>query len=276
MADEELAWFMEDAPPPGLSTGIGELDDALGRGLHPGRLLLIGARPSIGKSVLAGQIAAMAGARRANSLLFSLEMSRREYFARALARRCAVPYSSILDRRMTQVERERVTKLAPEVADYSVTVDVESRSMVQIRAACERHAQVAPLELVVVDYLQLVKPSRTSRDSNRAAEVTEVAEALKDIAVVFDCPVVAAVQLNRGPETRHDKAPALSDMRESGGLEATADSVVLIHRPDFYDPKERPGEADLILAKHRHGAQTSITVNHQLAYARFIDRNLAF
>jgi replicative DNA helicase len=162
------------------------------------------------------------------------------------------------------------TKMA-EVADAPLFIDDSpNMSMMQIRAKCRRLRQRHDLRLVVVDYLQLMSSPR--RTENRQQEVSEISRQLKLLAKEIGVPIVAISQLNRGPEQRTDKRPMLSDLRESGAIEQDSDVVILLHREDAYDRESpRAGEADFIVAKHRNGPTTTVTVAFQGHFSRFVD-----
>ena len=148
--------------------------------------------------------------------------------------------------------------------------DSPNLTMMEIRAKARRLKQQHDLKLIVVDYLQLMTSGK--KVESRQQEVSEFSRQLKLLAKELEVPVIAICQLNRGPEQRTDKRPMLSDLRESGSLEQDADMVMLVHRPDAFEPDDpRAGEADLILAKHRNGPTATITVAHQLHLSRFTD-----
>ena len=143
-------------------------------------------------------------------------------------------------------------------------------SMMEIRAKCRRLKQQHDLRLVIIDYLQLM--SSPKRVENRQQEVSELSRSLKLLAKELNVPVIAVAQLNRGPEQRTDKRPMLSDLRESGSIEQDSDVVILLHREDAYERESpRAGEADFIVAKHRNGPTTTVTVAFQGHYSRFVD-----
>ena len=147
-----------------------------------------------------------------------------------------------------------------------------NRTVHQIKARCRQIKQKTGLGLVVVDYLQLLDTPGKKRPENRQVEVSEMSRSIKLMAKELDVPVVVLCQLNRGPEQRQDKRPQLADLRESGSLEQDADVVLLVHRDDAYDRESpRAGETDLIVAKHRAGPLSTITVAAQLHYSRFRD-----
>jgi replicative DNA helicase len=270
MWDGHAEWICSTERSFGLTTGVGALDDEIG-GLQPGRLILIAARPGIGKTVLVAQAAMLAGKRGHLSHLFSLEMTTREIFGRMLSARCAIDQSRITRGGLSTTERETIARIGDQIRGDAIVVDARTRTMAGIRAAAEKAASESELALVAVDYLQLVSPSR--RHDNRVAEVGEISAALKGMAVELNVPVVAAAQLNRGPEMRTGRVPTLADLRESGSLEADADQVILLHRPDYYARNERPGQIDLIVAKNRHGVSGSVvTATHQLHWSRIVDQ----
>jgi replicative DNA helicase len=158
-----------------------------------------------------------------------------------------------------------------EVADAPLFIDDSpNMSMMEIRAKCRRLKQRHDLKMVIIDYLQLM--SSPKRTENRQQEVSEMSRSLKLLAKELEVPVIALSQLNRGPEQRTDKKPQLSDLRESGSIEQDADMVILLHREDVYERESpRAGEADLIVAKHRNGPTTTVTVAFQGHYSRFVD-----
>jgi replicative DNA helicase len=158
-----------------------------------------------------------------------------------------------------------------EVADAPLFIDDSpNMSMMEIRAKCRRLKQQHDLRLVIIDYLQLM--SSPKRVENRQQEVSELSRSLKLLAKELNVPVIAVAQLNRGPEQRTDKRPMLSDLRESGSIEQDADVVILLHREDAYERESpRAGEADFIVAKHRNGPTTTVTVAFQGHYSRFVD-----
>jgi replicative DNA helicase len=148
--------------------------------------------------------------------------------------------------------------------------DSPNMSMMEIRAKCRRLKQRHDLRLVIIDYLQLMTSPK--RVENRQQEVSDMSRSLKLLAKELDVPVVAVAQLNRGPEQRGDKRPLLADLRESGSIEQDADVVILLHREDAYERESpRAGEADFIVAKHRNGPTTTVTVAFQGHFSRFVD-----
>jgi replicative DNA helicase len=255
----------------GVPTGFADLD-ALTNGLHPGQMVVIAARPAVGKSTLALDLARAATIKHSMpTVIFSLEMSRNEITMRLLSAEARVPLHSMRTGQMGEEDWTRLARRMSEVVDAPLFIDDSpNMSMMEIRAKCRRLKQRADLKLVIVDYLQLM--SSPKRTENRQQEVSEMSRSLKLLAKEIDVPVIAISQLNRGPEQRTDKRPLLSDLRESGSIEQDSDVVILLHREDFYERESpRAGEADLIIAKHRNGPTATVTVAFQGHYSRFVD-----
>jgi replicative DNA helicase len=205
------------------------------------------------------------------SVIFSLEMSRNEITMRLLSAEARVALSSMRTGKMTEDDWMRLARRMSEVASAPMFIDDSpNMSMMEIRAKCRRLKQRNDLRLVIIDYLQLMTSPK--RVENRQQEVSDMSRSLKLLAKELDVPVIAVAQLNRGPEQRTDKRPMLSDLRESGSIEQDADVVILLHREDAYERESpRAGEADFIVAKHRNGPTTTVTVAFQGHYSRFVD-----
>jgi replicative DNA helicase len=174
---------------------------------------------------------------------------------------------------MTDDDWTRVARRMPDVTNAPLYIDDSPNlSMMEIRAKCRRLKQRSDIKLVIIDYLQLMQAGGSKRQESRQQEVSDMSRNLKLLAKELEVPVIALSQLNRGPEQRADKKPALADLRESGSLEQDADIVILLHREDAYERDHpRAGEADLIVAKHRNGRQDTIKVAFSGMYSRFSD-----
>ena len=255
----------------GVTTGFADLD-SLTNGLHAGQLIILAARPALGKSTLALDIARSASIKHnLTSVIFSLEMSRNEIIMRLLSAEAQVALHHM---RAGSMSDNDWTKLAAKMGTVSEAPlfidDSPNLTMMEIRAKCRRLKQRHDLRLVVVDYMQLMTSGK--RVESRQQEVSEFSRSLKLLAKELEVPVIAVSQLNRGPEQRTDKRPMLADLRESGSLEQDADMVILLHREDAYERESpRAGEADFIVAKHRNGPTSTITVAFQGHYSRFVD-----
>ena len=258
----------------GVPTGFADLDD-LTNGLHPGQLVIVAARPGIGKSTLALDLARAASIKNGlTSVIFSLEMSQLEITMRLLSAEAGVPLSHIRGGRMNDQDWNRVSAKMGQVSEAPMFIDDSpNMTMMEIRAKARRLKQRHDLRLIVIDYIQLMTSGK--KVESRQVEVSEFSRQLKLLAKELDVPVIALSQLNRGPEQRNDKRPMLADLRESGSLEQDADLVILLNRPDLYDKdSERAGEADFDVAKHRNGPTKVITVAFQGHYSRFVDMQL--
>jgi replicative DNA helicase len=254
----------------GVPTGFADLD-AVTNGLHPGQMVII-ARPGIGKSTLGLDLARSCSvAHGMTSVIFSLEMSRTEIVMRLLSAEAKIRLSDMRSGRMSDDDWTRLARRMSEISEAPLFIDDSPNlTMMEIRAKARRLKQRHDLRLIIVDYMQLMTSGK--KFESRQQEVSEFSRSLKLLAKELEVPVVTISQLNRGPEQRTDKKPMLADLRESGSLEQDADLVMLIHRPDAWERDDpRAGEADLILAKHRNGPTTTVTVAHQLHYSRFYD-----
>ena len=230
----------------GVKTGFKDLD-ALTNGFHPGNMIVLAARPAVGKSTLGLDIARYASIhKRETSVIFSLEMSRSEITMRMLSAEARVPLNNIRSGQLGEEEWAKMARRMGEISDAPLFIDDSPNlSLMEIRAKARRLKQRHNLKLIVIDYLQLMTSGK--KVENRQQEVSEFSRQLKLLAKELNVPVVAISQLNRSPEQRSDKKPMLSDLRESGSIEQDADVVILLHREDLYDSQNRSGEADLIV-----------------------------
>ena len=205
------------------------------------------------------------------SAVFSLEMSKSEIVMRLLSAEARIRLADMRAGRMSDDDWTRMARRMSEISEAPLFIDDSPNlTLMEIRAKARRLKQRNDLKLVILDYLQLMTSGR--KVESRQQEVSEFSRQIKLLAKELEVPVVAISQLNRGPEQRTDKRPMISDLRESGSIEQDADMVILLHRPDAFERDDpRAGEADLILAKHRNGPTSTITVAHQLHYSRFAD-----
>ncbi|MBE8471532.1 replicative DNA helicase [Streptomyces justiciae] len=255
----------------GVPTGFTDLD-SLTNGLHPGQMIVIAARPAMGKSTLALDFARAASIKNnLPSVIFSLEMGRNEIAMRLLSAEARVALHHMRSGTMTDEDWTRLARRMPEVSAAPLYIDDSPNlSMMEIRAKCRRLKQRNDIKLVIIDYLQLMQSGK--RSESRQQEVSDMSRNLKLLAKELEVPVIALSQLNRGPEQRTDKKPQVSDLRESGSIEQDADMVILLHREDAYEKESpRAGEADIIVGKHRNGPTATITVAFQGHYSRFVD-----
>jgi replicative DNA helicase len=255
----------------GVPSGFADLDE-LTNGFHPGQLIILAARPALGKSTLALDFTRAAAIKHNQpAIFFSLEMGRSEIAMRLLSAEASVPLQNMRKGTVDNRDWTTIAITQGRINDAPLYIDDSpNMTLVEIRAKCRRLKQKVGLRMVVIDYLQLMTSGK--RVESRQQEVSEFSRALKLLAKELQVPVIALSQLNRGPEQRADKKPALSDLRESGSLEQDADMVILLHRESAYEKDNpRAGEADLIVAKHRNGPTTTLTVGFQGHLSRFSD-----
>jgi replicative DNA helicase len=257
----------------GVPTGFADLD-SLTLGLQPGQLILIAGRPAMGKSTLGLDAARAASIKHdLTSVFFSLEMSRKELHMRLLSAEGSVPLHHIRSGNLDDAAWDRLAKAKAKVDNSKLLLDDSPElTAMTIRTKARRLKQRGKLDLIVIDYLQLLQYGGGRRPESRQQEVSDISRNLKLMAKELNVPVIALSQLNRGPEQRTDKRPMVSDLRESGSLEQDADVVILLHREDQYEKESpRAGEADLIVGKHRNGPTAVITCAFQGHYSRFVD-----
>ncbi len=255
----------------GVPTGFADLDD-LTNGLHSGQMIIVAARPAMGKSTLALDLCRAASIHNnLTSCFFSLEMTRSEITMRLLSAEAKVPLNHIRNGAMNDDDWAKLARKMGEISSAPMFIDDSpNMTMMEIRAKARRLKQRHDLRLIVIDYMQLMSSGK--KVESRQLEVSEFSRQIKLLAKELELPIIALSQLNRGPEQRGDKRPMMSDLRESGSLEQDADMVILLHRDDVYEKEStRPGEADLIVAKHRNGPTRDITVAFQGHYSRFVD-----
>lgn len=255
----------------GIPTGFIELDQ-MTHGLHPGQLAIIAARPAVGKSTFALDIARHAAVvRKQPTIFFSLEMGRAEIAMRLLSAESSISLQSMRKGTVSESDWSRIAATRGKINDAPLFIDDSpNMTLVEIRAKCRRLAQQVDLKMIVIDYIQLMTSGK--KVESRQQEVSEFSRALKLLAKELRVPVVALSQLNRQTEQSKDKKPELSHLRESGSLEQDADVVVLLHREGIFEKDHpRAGEADLILAKQRNGPTGTVMVAFQGQYSRFMN-----
>jgi len=262
----------------GVATGYTKLDDMLG-GFRKSDLIIIAARPSMGKTALALSIARNAAVEKNVPVaVFSIEMSAVQLTIRLLSAESKVNAHSILNGRIKDDEFPQLAQKMDKLAKAPIFIDDSAAlSVMELRAKCRRLKAEKNIGLVIVDYLQLMHGPKAE---SREREISQISRSLKQIAKELDIPVVALSQLNRSVESRSDKRPMLSDLRESGSIEQDADVVMFVHRPEYYeittydDGSPTEGTAELIIGKQRNGPVGTVRVSYVKDYARF--ENLAF
>ncbi|WP_286952648.1 MULTISPECIES: replicative DNA helicase [Aminobacterium] len=264
----------------GFSTGFYQFDRMTG-GLQPGSLNIIAARPSMGKTALALNIAQYGGVERKEPILiFSLEMSAEQLVQRMLGSEAKVNIHDIRNGSFAEKDWEKLADAAGRLSQAPLFIDDSSMlSTLEFRARARRFkSRFENLGLIVVDYLQLMSFAR--RIDSKQQEVAEISRALKGVARELDVPVIALSQLSRAVEQRNEKMPQLSDLRDSGAIEQDADLVMLLYRPGYYDtaasPEEEDNRATIRIAKHRNGPTGDVNLVFLKEYTRFVNVERTF
>jgi len=308
------AAFRKEAGMTGVSTGLRDLDDLLG-GLHRSDLIILAARPAMGKTSIVTNIAFNAAKRYRAEVdesgtarvldgavvgIFSLEMSAEQLVTRVLSEASGIPSDLLRRGNINQRDFDSIVRASQELARVPLYIDDTPAISIQgLRTRARRLKRQHGLSLVIIDYLQLVRPSGRGNSDNRVQEVTEVTQGLKALAKELNVPVIACSQLSRAVEQREDKRPLLSDLRESGSIEQDADIVMFLYRDEYYlsrqqpqtkagetetDPKFRErlehwqermekmrGVTEVIVAKHRHGATGDVQLYFDAATTKYTD-----
>jgi replicative DNA helicase len=257
----------------GLATGFADFDKITG-GLRPGDLVIVAGRPSMGKTTLAVNMAEYAAVHpgiRASVAIFSMEMPSEQVVTRMLSSIGSVPLNSIRSGRISDEDWVRITGATSQLSEAKIFVDeTPALTPTELRARARRVKREHGLNLVVVDYLQLMSVAGTKE--NRATEIAEISRGLKALAKELQVPVIALSQLNRSVEQREHKKPVMSDLRESGSIEQDADMILLIYREEVYDKNTtKKGIAEIDLAKHRNGEIGTFMLTFQGQFTRFVN-----
>lgn len=254
-----------------ITTGFNELDNLL-QGLEPGSLTVIASRPGIGRTTLLTDICRWNAVRQGvPTLAYTLEEKRSAFMQRVLGAESRVALFRMRSGGMNDEDWTRVARRVPDVSGAPLYVRAPGRiNMLTLSLEAQEMVEEEGVRLVAVDGVQDIRPDK--RSDMREREVGDIARDLKTMVRELDVPVVVTSHLNRGPEQREDKKPMLDDLRESGAITYAADNIILLHREDAYDKASpRGGEADLFVAKYRHGPAALITVAYQAHYGRFVD-----
>ncbi len=258
-------------PITGLTTGFMDLDKKLS-GFHKTDLILVAARPAMGKSAFSLNLAQNAAIKAGASVaIFSLEMSKEQLMLRMLASEAMVDLSKI---QVGNLNEEEWAKIANAMAPLSQAQihfdDTPGVTVAEMRSKCRRLKMEKGLDLVLIDYLQLMEGD--GRTESRQQEISSISRNLKIMAKELDCPVIALSQLSRAPELRADHRPILSDLRESGAIEQDADLVMFLYRDEYYHPdSDKKNIGEVIVAKHRHGETGAVDLLWLGQYQRFLD-----
>lgn len=257
----------------GIPTGLKGVDAVLG-GLHDSDLVIVAARPAVGKSSFAFDLARHAAVYEKKSIaIFSLEMPDVQVMARLISQEISVPLYDLRMGRMTDTAYARFAEGAGKLSESRLFVDdTPGVTAMQLRSKARKLKLEHGLDMIIIDYLQLMQGSGKRSNDSRANEVSEISRSLKILARELSIPVIALSQLNRSVENRSDHLPQLSDLRESGAIEQDADIVIFLSREKLFNPDtERGDTADLIVAKHRNGPTGRVELKFEEKITKFVD-----
>ena len=256
----------------GIGTGFKDLD-AMTSGLQKSDLVLVAARPSMGKTAFTLNIATHAAMNGSTVAFFSLEMSKEQLVQRMLCSEGGIDSQRLRTGKLDDKEWQELIKTADKVSKAKLFIDdTAGISVMELRSKARRLKAEHGLDLIVIDYLQLMQGRSKGGDNSRQQEISEISRSLKALARELDVPVVALSQLSRSVESRTVKKPMLSDLRESGSLEQDADIVMFLYREDYYDQEtEKKNITEVMISKHRNGPIGSIELFFQKEFTRFRD-----
>ena len=263
--------FKNQGQTSGVSTGFTDLDTKTA-GFHPSDLILIAARPSMGKSALVLNIAQNIAVRqKIPTAIFSLEMSKVQVVNRILCAEAMVDSQRLRTGALDSSDWDKIIGSVGELSDSPLYIDdTPGITVSELRAKCRRLKMEKGLDVIIIDYLQLMSGGK--RSESRQQEISEISRSLKAIAREMEAPVIALSQLSRAVESRSDHRPMLSDLRESGAIEQDADVVAFIYRDDYYNPdSEKKGQAEIIIAKQRNGPTGTVDLMYMDKYTKFVN-----
>ena len=251
----------------GVSTGYYDLDD-ITSGLQNSELIIIAARPSMGKSSLVLNIAEHAGTKEKKpTLIFSMEMSAQQVAQNMLCSTAKIDAHLLRTGKLDDSQFSNLSLAMGDLSESEIYIDdTPGLGLLELRAKARRLKLQHNIQMIIVDYLQLMEGRK---EENRQQEISGISRGLKALARELEVPVIAVSQLNRSVETREGHTPRMSDLRESGSIEQDADVIILLHREDYYDPTKRPGEVDLNIAKQRNGPTGKVKLTFRREILRF-------
>ena len=270
---EEIQKSLEaDGNITGIPSGFVDLDELTG-GLQGSDLIILAARPGMGKTAFALNIVTNAVFSKKSVVFFTLEMSKEQLMARILSAVARVDSSRLRKGGLSEDELDRLMDGARKIHEYKDFLGVDETpgiTLMELRSRCRRYKKEFGLDFVVIDYLQLMG-SNSRRNESREREISQISMGLKELAKELKIPVVSLAQLNRGPDSRtNDKRPKISDLRESGSLEQDADLIMFIYRDEYYNTSsEDAGIAEIIIGKNRHGDNRTIKLSFQPSFVSF-------
>ena len=262
----------------GVATGFTDLDN-MTTGFHPSDFILIAARPSMGKTAFVLNILEYVAIKKNRPcMIFSLEMSKEQLVNRLFAMDSGIDAQNLRTGKLADEDWDRLIQTADRVGSSNIIIDdTPGINISELRSKCRKVKLERGLDMVIIDYLQLMSGAGKKHNENRQQEVSDISRSLKALARDIECPVVALSQLSRAVEQRTDKRPMLSDLRESGAIEQDADVVMFLYRDEYYNPDSpKKGEAEVIIAKQRNGPIGTISLYWQSQTTRFVSKERTF
>jgi replicative DNA helicase len=257
----------------GVPSGFKDLDDYL-NGFQRSDLIILAARPAMGKTAFALNVAQQAALKgKASIAIFSLEMSKEQLGSRLLSMESRVESSKLRTGELNEMDWENLNQAMDKLVEAKIFIDdTPGISMMEIKNKCRRMKAEKGLDMVMIDYLQLMTAS--GKQESRQQEISTLSRQLKLLARELDCPVLVLSQLSRSPEQRNDHHPMLADLRESGSIEQDADIVLFLYRDDYYNQESstKPGVCEVMIAKHRAGSTGTVELTWLEKYTRFADK----
>lgn len=258
----------------GIASGFTELDYKL-TGFHPAELILVAARPAMGKTAFVLNIAQYAAFKDNHTIaMFSLEMSKEQLVTRLMASEAMVDSQQIRTGDLRDSDWDKLMEGATLIGGSNLIIDDSATTLAEIRSKCRRYVQMYGVEMIIIDYLQLMSGSSNARNqASRQQEISEISRGLKVLARELNVPIIALSQLSRAVEARQDHKPMLSDLRESGAIEQDADVVMFLYRDEYYNPDtEKKNLAEVIVAKQRNGATGTVELVWLGQYTKFANK----
>ena len=258
----------------GITTGFRDLDQ-LTSGLHRSDLIILAARPAMGKTAFALSVAQGAAIKgNASVMIFSMEMSKEQLGQRLLSMESRIEMQSLKTGKLERKDWDQINMALDTLSRANINIDdTPGISIMEMKNKCRRHKAEKGLDLIVIDCLQLMSIEGKKTES-RTQEISQLSRSLKLLARELDCPVIVLSQLSRAVESRPNKRPMLSDLRKSGSIEQDADIVIFLYRDEYYNPEtDKPGECEVIVAKHRSGPTGTVDVTWLGKYTRFADKS---
>jgi replicative DNA helicase len=262
----------EDTGITGVSSGFNDLDRITG-GFQRSDLIILAARPGMGKTAFVLNCAINAVKKKHPVAIFTLEMSKKQLMLRLLSAEARIDSSRLRKVDLSEDEQNRLMHGARTIGALPAMLGIDETggiNLLELRSRCRKFKKEHGLDLIIIDYLQLMQPAGNRKSDSREREISEISGGLKNLAKELDVPIIALAQLNRGPDARPDKRPKMSDLRESGSMEQDADLIAFIYRDEYYNKaSEDVGKAELILAKNRHGATDTVMLAYQPNFVSF-------